>query len=260
MDSSQSATSEAQPTARRRGELTAREREIVGLLAGGLSGAEIAGKLVLSPETVRTHIRNAMAKLGASTRSQAVVLALQREQIAETSEREADQRPASRQDRADRHSKPRLADLDPALEAMVTDLCALHDIDQAVVLLSEEDGLTLRRAAVAGTSEAPERLALGEGPLGRIALNRRAAVLPSLSSSPARTGTALAAPILSDGKLLGVIGLQTRTSRPAGQSELLVLQAFVNRVAEILRTGDDVDRRLESTVERFGASWSATTG
>jgi len=57
-----------------------------------------------------------------------------------------------------------------------------------------------------------------------------------------------------------VIGLETRTSRPAGQGELLVLQAFVNRVAEILRAGDDIDRRLGSTVERFGASWSATTG
>ncbi len=61
--------------------LTRREREILGRLAEGLSGAQIAEKLVLSPETVRTHVRNAMAKLGASTRSQAVALALQQQQI-----------------------------------------------------------------------------------------------------------------------------------------------------------------------------------
>ena len=42
--------------------LSTREREILGLLAGGVSGAQIAETLVLSPETVRTHIRNAMAR------------------------------------------------------------------------------------------------------------------------------------------------------------------------------------------------------
>src|ERR671917_121662 len=57
--------------------LSAREREILGYLADGLSGAAIAEQLVLSPETVRTHVRNAMEKLGASTRSQAVALALE---------------------------------------------------------------------------------------------------------------------------------------------------------------------------------------
>ena len=62
--------------------LTRREREILGMLADGLSGAQIAARLSLSPETVRTHVRNAMAKLGASTRSQAVALALQSREIA----------------------------------------------------------------------------------------------------------------------------------------------------------------------------------
>src|SRR3954451_19808650 len=65
--------------------LTKRERQILGSLAEGLSGAQIAEQLVLSPETVRTHVRNAMAKLGASTRSQAVALAIQRSEIADTS-------------------------------------------------------------------------------------------------------------------------------------------------------------------------------
>ena len=54
-----------------------RESEILGLLAEGLTGEEIAQRLVLSPETVRTHVRNAMEKLGARTRTEAVVKALE---------------------------------------------------------------------------------------------------------------------------------------------------------------------------------------
>jgi PAS domain S-box-containing protein len=56
--------------------LSPREREILGLLARGLTGEQIAERLVLSPETVRTHIRNAREKLGASTRVEAVTMAL----------------------------------------------------------------------------------------------------------------------------------------------------------------------------------------
>lgn len=58
----------------RLGSLTAREREILTLLADGLNGQAIAEQLFLSPETVRTHVRNATAKLGARTRVQAVAL------------------------------------------------------------------------------------------------------------------------------------------------------------------------------------------
>jgi DNA-binding NarL/FixJ family response regulator len=54
--------------------LSPREREILGLLADGESGPEIARRLFLSIETVRTHIRNAATKLGARTRVQAVAL------------------------------------------------------------------------------------------------------------------------------------------------------------------------------------------
>lgn len=61
--------------------LSRRESEILTLLAGGLTGEEIAKRLVLSPETVRTHIRNAMEKLDARTRTEAVVVALEREEI-----------------------------------------------------------------------------------------------------------------------------------------------------------------------------------
>lgn len=61
--------------------LSARESEILSMLAEGLTGEEIARRLVLSPETVRTHVRNAMEKLNARTRTQAVVMALDREEI-----------------------------------------------------------------------------------------------------------------------------------------------------------------------------------
>ena len=61
--------------------LSRREREVFRLLAEGLSGEEIAARLYLSPETVRTHIRNGMTKLGARTRTQAVVAALERGEI-----------------------------------------------------------------------------------------------------------------------------------------------------------------------------------
>ena len=56
--------------------LSTREREILGLLANGHSNPEIAARLFISPETVRTHVRNAMSKLEADTRTQAVAIAL----------------------------------------------------------------------------------------------------------------------------------------------------------------------------------------
>jgi DNA-binding NarL/FixJ family response regulator len=55
--------------------LTAREREIVALVGEGLSNDEIAGRLVLSPATAKTHVSRAMVKLAARDRAQLVVLA-----------------------------------------------------------------------------------------------------------------------------------------------------------------------------------------
>ena len=66
----------------RRKELTSRERDILRLLAEGLSNEEIGGKLFISAETVRTHIRKAMGKLDAETRTQAVARALREQLIA----------------------------------------------------------------------------------------------------------------------------------------------------------------------------------
>jgi len=61
--------------------LSPREREVLGLLSKGLSGEEASKQLFLSSETVRTHVRNAMNKLGATTRVHAVALALKRGEI-----------------------------------------------------------------------------------------------------------------------------------------------------------------------------------
>ena len=56
-------------------ELTAREREVVALVALGLSNDEIADRLVISPATAKTHVSRAMTKAGARDRAQLVVLA-----------------------------------------------------------------------------------------------------------------------------------------------------------------------------------------
>jgi len=55
--------------------LTAREREILGLVAQGRSNAEIGRQLFISAKTVSVHVSNVMAKLGAGGRTEAVALA-----------------------------------------------------------------------------------------------------------------------------------------------------------------------------------------
>ena len=242
-------------TADRARALTRREREILGLLAEGMSGAEIASKLVLSPETVRTHVRNAMSKLGASTRSQAVVLAMQQREIID-----------ERRDRATAATMPRRVagrgDQD-ALGAMLDGLVSLYDVDGGAVYLADEDGLSMHRVARAaagngnGDPELPDSVALGDGPLGRVALERHAQPVQALGGL---LGSGLvAAPVLGGGRLLGMIALVVRVSRPVGRGELLLLQAFANRVGDVLLAGGDVEGLLPRATERFRSSWAAST-
>ena len=56
-------------------ELTNREREVVALVARGLSNNELAARMVISPATAKTHVSRAMTKLHARDRAQLVVLA-----------------------------------------------------------------------------------------------------------------------------------------------------------------------------------------
>jgi DNA-binding NarL/FixJ family response regulator len=56
-------------------QLTAREREVMALVAAGLSNDEIAQRLFVSPATAKTHVSRAMVKLGARDRAQLVVFA-----------------------------------------------------------------------------------------------------------------------------------------------------------------------------------------
>jgi DNA-binding NarL/FixJ family response regulator len=67
----------ALPAALELGALTDREREVLALVAYGLSNEEIAERLHLSPLTVKTHINRAMTKLGVRDRAQLVVIAYQ---------------------------------------------------------------------------------------------------------------------------------------------------------------------------------------
>jgi NarL family two-component system response regulator LiaR len=57
-------------------DLTEREREVLGLLIEGLNNTQIAGRLTVSPSTIKSHVSNILSKLGVASRTEAVTLAL----------------------------------------------------------------------------------------------------------------------------------------------------------------------------------------
>jgi len=57
-------------------DLTEREREVLALMVEGLNNTQIAGRLIVSPSTIKSHVSNILAKLGVASRTEAVTLAL----------------------------------------------------------------------------------------------------------------------------------------------------------------------------------------
>ena len=249
--------------------LSNREREVLALLAGGASGAGIAQQLVLSPETVRTHIRNAMAKLGASSRAQAVALAVQRQEIEWRDSPSGDQVARSQSPPAGSAGSARLrttliaaGQADTVVSALLGDLTSLHEVDGGAVFLAEPDGLSLRRTALVGegsSSKSAERVHLGQGPVGRVALERRAQLVPGAGSgAPGLDRTAMCVPMIAGSTLVGVISLTIRPSRLVGRRELLLLQALATRVAELLLSSENhAQQRLKEALDSFHTSWSS---
>jgi two-component system, NarL family, response regulator LiaR len=63
-------------------DLTEREREVLTLMIEGLNNTQIAAKLTVSPSTIKSHVSNILSKLGVSSRTEAVTLALRQKLVA----------------------------------------------------------------------------------------------------------------------------------------------------------------------------------
>jgi len=256
--------------------LSLREREILGLLGAGETGEQIAAALVLSPETIRTHIRNAMTKLGASSRTHAVALALRRGEIeyadnsggvdtAPNGESEERSVGAPSVARLRALGGPASSQWRDELTMVLTRLVSLYDVDAGALFLSDEDGLSLRRIArVDEQGELddhvrPETIVLGVGALGHAALEHRAQLIHSSRSRRAEDANATVfAPMVAAGRLVGAVCLTVRSSRFISRGELLLLHAFGNRVAEILLRPGNPHNKLERALARFKMSWVRT--
>jgi len=74
-DAAQALVQEANQPPTPGSDLTEREREVLALMVEGLNNTQIAGKLSVSPSTVKSHVSNILSKLGVSSRTEAVTLA-----------------------------------------------------------------------------------------------------------------------------------------------------------------------------------------
>jgi len=63
-------------------DLTERERAVLALMVEGLNNTEIAERLVVSPSTIKSHVSNILSKLGVTSRTEAVALAVRHRLIA----------------------------------------------------------------------------------------------------------------------------------------------------------------------------------
>jgi NarL family two-component system response regulator LiaR len=63
-------------------DLTEREREVLALMVKGLNNVEIADRLVVSRSTIKVHVSNILSKLGVSSRTEAVALAVEHRLVA----------------------------------------------------------------------------------------------------------------------------------------------------------------------------------
>ena len=72
-DTSETATHAAGPTI-----LSSREQEVLRLVAEGMTNKEIAGRLILSENTIKSHVTSLFSKLGVDSRAHAVAVAAQR--------------------------------------------------------------------------------------------------------------------------------------------------------------------------------------
>jgi NarL family two-component system response regulator LiaR len=62
-------------------DLTEREREVLSLMVEGLNNTQIAGRLTVSPSTIKSHVSNILSKLGVASRTEAVTLALRHQLV-----------------------------------------------------------------------------------------------------------------------------------------------------------------------------------
>ena len=154
------------------------------------------------------------------------------------------------------------------LAALLGGLVSLYDVEGGVIFLADEDGLVDAPGGGHGRAASPRACTLPSGSRSARALWGARRSSAGRSSS---TGSGTSEPthgqnvdLRSDGRRRASwwasICLTTRPSRLTGRSELLLLQAFSNRVGEILVGANSDEGPLMDSLERFRTAWSAASG